>query len=90
MNPSGKLPYTIALAESDYAFANITNSSALLQTQDPNAWQSDFEERLLIDYSECVTFVPSLLTDRLQDTSITSTSLCNTNLGTVYLTRHSQ
>ncbi|KAK5114391.1 hypothetical protein LTR85_010213 [Meristemomyces frigidus] len=50
VNPSGKLPYTIALAEEDYAFADITNSSALLETEDPNAWQSDFEERLLIDY----------------------------------------
>jgi beta-glucosidase len=51
VNPSGHLPYTIALAEDDYAFADITNSSALLTTTDPNAWQSDFEERLLIDYS---------------------------------------
>ncbi|KAK0966908.1 hypothetical protein LTR91_017353 [Friedmanniomyces endolithicus] len=50
VNPSGKLPYTIALQESDYSFAPITNSSALLKTTDPNAWQSDFEERLLIDY----------------------------------------
>ncbi|KAK6396355.1 hypothetical protein LTR65_009439 [Meristemomyces frigidus] len=50
VNPSGKLPYTIALAEADYAFAPITNSTALLETEDPNAWQSDFEERLLIDY----------------------------------------
>ncbi|KAK0310358.1 hypothetical protein LTR82_014744 [Friedmanniomyces endolithicus] len=50
VSPSGKLPYTIALQESDYSFAPITNSSALLKTTDPNAWQSDFEERLLIDY----------------------------------------
>lgn len=50
VNPSGKLPYTIAINEEDYAFADITNSSALLNTTDPNAWQSDFEERLLIDY----------------------------------------
>jgi len=49
-NPSGKLPYTIALAEDDYSFAPIENSTALLTTTDPNAWQSDFEERLLIDY----------------------------------------
>ncbi|KAF2233993.1 glycoside hydrolase family 3 protein [Viridothelium virens] len=49
-NPSGKLPYTIAYNESDYNFAPITNSSALLNTTDPNAWQSDFAERLLIDY----------------------------------------
>ncbi|KAK3115651.1 hypothetical protein LTR53_004804 [Teratosphaeriaceae sp. CCFEE 6253] len=50
VNPSGKLPYTIALDEGDYAFADITNSTELLETTDPNAWQSDFEERLLIDY----------------------------------------
>ncbi|KAI9688351.1 MAG: hypothetical protein M1822_001300 [Bathelium mastoideum] len=49
-NPSGKLPYTIAYNESDYDFAPITNSSALLNTTDPDAWQSDFTERLLIDY----------------------------------------
>ncbi|KAM0693560.1 hypothetical protein Q7P36_006816 [Cladosporium allicinum] len=50
INPSGHLPYTIAKEESDYSFADITNSSALLNTTDPNAWQSDFKERLLIDY----------------------------------------
>lgn len=47
-NPSGKLPYTIAYNESDYYFANITSSVA--NTTDPNAWQSDFKEKLLIDY----------------------------------------
>ena len=50
VNPSGHLPYTIANEEADYAFADITNSSALKTTNDPNAWQSDFKERLLIDY----------------------------------------
>jgi beta-glucosidase len=50
VNPSGKLPYTIALNESDYAFADITNSTELLQTEDPNAWTSNFTEGLLIDY----------------------------------------
>lgn len=61
--PSGHLPYTIAYDASDYAFADITNSSALATTTDPNAWQSDFEERLLIDYrhfdyfNECVSVV---------------------------------
>ncbi|KAH9840409.1 glycoside hydrolase family 3 protein [Teratosphaeria destructans] len=49
-NPSGKLPYTIAAHESDYAFSDITNSTALQKTTDPNAWQSDFQEGLLIDY----------------------------------------
>ena len=50
VNPSGRLPYTVAYQEKDYAFADITNSSALLHTHDRNAWQSDFKERLLIDY----------------------------------------
>jgi beta-glucosidase len=52
VNPSGHLPYTVAYEEDDYAFAPITNSTALLNTQNPNAWQSNFKERLLIDYSE--------------------------------------
>tara|TARA_R110002060_G_scaffold6325_2_gene9600 strand:+ start:103 stop:1116 length:1014 start_codon:yes stop_codon:yes gene_type:complete len=50
VNPSGKLPYTIANTEADYAFAGITNSTELQQTEDPNAWQSDFTEGLLIEY----------------------------------------
>lgn len=48
VNPSGKLPYTIAKQESDYntpvlnlTGTDVTNSSA---------WQSDFVEGLLIDY----------------------------------------
>ncbi|KAF2163305.1 glycoside hydrolase family 3 protein [Zasmidium cellare ATCC 36951] len=50
VNPSGKLPYTITHEEHDYAFADIVNSTELLETEDPNAWQQDFTERLLIDY----------------------------------------
>ena len=50
VNPSGHLPYTVAYKESDYSFADITNSTALLDTNNPNAWQSNFKERLLIDY----------------------------------------
>lgn len=50
INPSGRLPYTIAHEESDYDFADITNSTALLNTSDPLAWKSDFKEKLLIDY----------------------------------------
>ncbi|TLD18363.1 DNA mismatch repair protein Msh6 [Venturia nashicola] len=49
VNPSGHLPYTIAKSAEDYN-SLITNSTALLNTTDPNAWQSDFEEKLLIDY----------------------------------------
>ncbi|KXT02631.1 hypothetical protein AC578_1161 [Pseudocercospora eumusae] len=50
VNPSGKLPYTIAKKEEDYDFVPILNSTELLETEDPNAWQDDFVERLLIDY----------------------------------------
>ena len=50
LNPSGKLPYTIAETQEDYDFADITNSTALATTTNPNAWQSDFSEGLLIDY----------------------------------------
>ena len=53
VNPSGRLPYTIAYKEKDYAFADITNYTKLLNTDDPNAWQSNFKERLLIDYRTC-------------------------------------
>ncbi|KAJ9634217.1 hypothetical protein H2199_009101 [Coniosporium tulheliwenetii] len=49
VNPSGKLPYTIARNASDYN-APITNSTELLTTRDPNAWQADFTEGLMIDY----------------------------------------
>ncbi|RSM02891.1 hypothetical protein CEP52_007705 [Fusarium oligoseptatum] len=50
VNPSGRLPYTIAKEVSDYSFAPITNSTELLNSDDPNAWQADFTKGLLIDY----------------------------------------
>ncbi|KIX08795.1 uncharacterized protein Z518_03452 [Rhinocladiella mackenziei CBS 650.93] len=50
VNPCGKLPYTIALNRTDYGFGSITNSSALLETEDSNMRQSNFNEGLLIDY----------------------------------------
>ena len=48
VNPSGRLPYTIPVNESDYDFpvVNLTGPAAL----DSSAWQSDFTEGLLIDY----------------------------------------
>lgn len=49
VNPSGYLLYTIAKHSTDYNTA-ITNSTELLHTKDPNAWQADFSEGLLIDY----------------------------------------
>lgn len=45
-NPSGKLPYTIALEKGDY---NALPTTAVNST-DPDAWQSYFEEKLEIDY----------------------------------------
>ncbi|KAH6665859.1 beta2 tomatinase [Plectosphaerella plurivora] len=48
VNPSGKLPCTIAFEESDYnpPIANITGSAG----DEPNAWQADFTEGLWVDY----------------------------------------
>lgn len=51
MNPSGKLPYTIANQESDYA-KNLVNSTELAESTDPLAWQADFTEGNIIDYKE--------------------------------------
>lgn len=47
-NPSGKLPYSLAFNATDYDFAPVVSS--VKNKTDPNAWQSDFTERLLIDY----------------------------------------
>jgi len=46
VNPSAKLPYTIALETDDY---NGLPTTAVNST-DPNAWQANFEEKLEIDY----------------------------------------
>ncbi|KAL1962272.1 hypothetical protein VTN77DRAFT_9862 [Rasamsonia byssochlamydoides] len=48
VNPSGKLPYTIAYQASDYnaPIANFTG----VDNNYPNIWQSNFTEGLLIDY----------------------------------------
>ncbi|KAH7548822.1 glycoside hydrolase family 3 protein [Bipolaris maydis] len=51
VNPSGKLPYTIANNETDYQH-NIENSTTLQETNDPIAWQANFVEGNLIDYKE--------------------------------------
>ncbi|KAM0322964.1 hypothetical protein ACHAQA_009063 [Verticillium albo-atrum] len=47
VNPSGKLPYTIAKTEKDYpnTLLNLT-----ISPEDPDAWQADYIERQLIDY----------------------------------------
>ncbi|KAL2840287.1 glycosyl hydrolase family 3 N terminal domain-containing protein [Aspergillus pseudoustus] len=46
VNPSGRLPYTIAYNESDYNAPIVTN----IQTTGVEDWQSWFDERLEIDY----------------------------------------
>ncbi|KAF4440063.1 hypothetical protein F53441_12385 [Fusarium austroafricanum] len=48
VNPSGKLPYTIAKKEEDYnvKILNITGA----EVQDSSAWRDDFKEGLFIDY----------------------------------------
>ena len=48
VNPSAKLPYTIAKGTSDYnaPILNLTGASAM----DSNAWQVNFTEGLMIDY----------------------------------------
>ncbi|KAI8240577.1 putative beta-glucosidase G [Colletotrichum sp. SAR 10_96] len=46
VSPSGKLPYSIPFNSSDIdiPIVNLTNATS------PDAWQSDFEEGLLVDY----------------------------------------
>lgn len=84
VNPSGKLPYTIALSEEDYSFAPITNSTALLETEDPNAWQSPFTEELLIDYRKCCSSsILQAASDTLQVTLTTTTSQSNLSSASV-------
>jgi beta-glucosidase len=46
VNPSGKLPYTIALADTDYQGLPTTT----VDSSDPYAWQAYFTEELKIDY----------------------------------------
>ncbi|KAK7544479.1 avenacinase [Phyllosticta citribraziliensis] len=49
VNPSGHLPYTIPSSLS-VASPPIVNSTELVETTDPNAWQDPFTESLYIDY----------------------------------------
>ncbi|KAL5392154.1 hypothetical protein DPSP01_000674 [Paraphaeosphaeria sporulosa] len=51
VNPSGRLPYTIANNETDYDL-RIVNSTELVESTNPNAWQDDFKEGNVIDYKE--------------------------------------
>ncbi|KAK9235318.1 glycosyl hydrolase family 3 N terminal domain-containing protein [Lipomyces kononenkoae] len=84
VNPSGKLPYTIAHAEEDYAFAAIANSTQLQETEDPNAWQSDFKEGLLIDYRHFDYYNRSVLYEFGFGLSYTNFSMSNLNIRNVY------
>lgn len=49
VNPSGKLPYTIARNSSDYN-APILNLTGTADEYNADAWQSDFTEGQMIDY----------------------------------------
>ncbi|KAK9490981.1 glycosyl hydrolase family 3 N terminal domain-containing protein [Lipomyces doorenjongii] len=88
VNPSGKLPYTIANEESDYAFADITNSTELQETEDPNAWQSDFKEGLLIDYRHFDYYNRSVLYEFGFGLSYTRFSMSNLIISNVYSNRN--
>ncbi|TGO50862.1 hypothetical protein BCON_0174g00070 [Botryotinia convoluta] len=50
VNPSGKLPYTIPLHETDMHIPIVNLSTSEVQTKGANAWQSNFTEGLAIDY----------------------------------------
>ena len=80
VNPSGKLPYTIALNESDYSFADITNSTELQETEDANAWQSNFTEALLIDYRHFDYYNQSVLYEFGYGLSYTTFDMSNLDI----------
>ncbi|KAL0262517.1 hypothetical protein SLS55_001485 [Diplodia seriata] len=48
-NPSGHLPYTIPVSDTVFP-KTLVNSTALVETTDPDAWQADFTEGNMIDY----------------------------------------
>lgn len=83
VNPAGKLPYTIAHKTEDYSFAPIVNSTELLNTEDPNAWQQDFTERLLIDYRHFDHFNQSVEYEFGFGLSYTTFSLGNVSISKV-------
>jgi beta-glucosidase len=51
VDPSGRLPYTIAHHECDYS-RNLVNDTDLYTTTAPDAWKAYFVEQNLIDYKE--------------------------------------
>ncbi|OKL58091.1 putative beta-glucosidase G [Talaromyces atroroseus] len=82
VNPSGKLPYTIAYNSSDYN-APIVNFTDV-DNSDPNLWQSNFTENLLIDYRH---FDYNNITPRYEfgyGLSYTSFSVSNLQISTSY------
>jgi beta-glucosidase len=90
VNPSGRLPYTIANSEGDYE-KNIVNSTALLTTTDPNAWQADFSEGQMTDYRYFDSRKESVLYEFGFGLSYTSFALSNLKVnklsrGTIALT----
>ncbi|PSK53122.1 Beta-glucosidase 1 [Elsinoe australis] len=80
VNPSGHLPYTIPISASDYSFVPITNSSALLNTTNETAWQSDFREGPLIDYRHFDFYNLSVAFPFGHGLSYTSFSLANLSI----------
>ncbi|TGO81176.1 hypothetical protein BPOR_1298g00010 [Botrytis porri] len=50
VNPSGKLPYTIPIHETDMHIPIVNLSVSEVQAQGQNAWQSNFTEGQAIDY----------------------------------------
>jgi beta-glucosidase len=83
VNPSGKLPYTIANSEADDNFAPITDSPALRATTDPNAWQSDFVEGPLIDYRHFDYYNTSVLYEFGFGLSYTTFGMANLVIGKI-------
>lgn len=81
-NPSGHLPYTIAYNSSDYDFAPVVSS--VENTTDPNAWQADFKERLLIDYRHFDYYNISVLYEFGFGLSYTTFSLSNLAITTLF------
>ena len=80
INPSSKLPHTIAVNDSDYSFADITNFTELQHTEDQNAWQSSFTEALLIDYRHFDYYNQSVAFELGFGLSYTALDMCNLDI----------